>query len=310
MHAAPSIGVVFPARSRIELLPGFATRADRAGFDELWVVEDCFLSGGISMAATALALTRRLRVGIGLLPVVARNPVIAAMEVGSLARLHPGRLSIAFGHGVADWMRQIGAYPRSRLAALEEVTTVVRSLLGGETTSLDGEHVQVVDAYLEASPDPPPSILVGSTGPRGLAIAGRSSDGVLLAEGASAPFIEWAVRQTRAAGDRRGPFRCVVYSWARLDDDEQRALAWLRAAVDSWRSSALYPEPTRLAPPEIRELGVAGTPTGCAAAVRRLAQAGATSVVLAPLGDDIEAQVDRLGAELLPLIRAATPVAP
>ena len=44
---------------------------------------------------------------------------------------------------------------------------------------------------------------------------------------------------------------------------------------------------------------------GLARAIGRLAQAGARSVVLVPLGDDLDTQVERLGAEVLPLVRAA-----
>jgi 5,10-methylenetetrahydromethanopterin reductase len=303
MNDVPSIGVTFPARDPVESLPDFAARAERAGLDELWVVEDCFLSGGIAMAATALAVTRRLRVGIGLLPVVARNPVIAAMDIGSLARLHPGRFAVAFGHGVSDWMRQIGAYPRSRLAALEEVTTAVRALLHGETVSIDGSHVRLDNVKLEDPPKTPPRILIGTTGPRGLRIAGRSADGILLAEGAGAPFVESAVRcSTEAGGDTL--VECVVYVWARIDDDERRANDVLGPAIDHWLGSGRYPEPSRLAPADLSELGAIGRPAACARTISGLAAAGANSIVLTPLGDDVDAQVDRIGAEVLPLVRA------
>src|SRR6476619_2764621 len=94
----PWIGVVFPAGAPVELLPDFARRAEESGLEELWVVEDCFLSGGMTMAATALAATGKLRVGIGLLPAPVRNPAIAAMEIATLANLHPGRFTVAIGH--------------------------------------------------------------------------------------------------------------------------------------------------------------------------------------------------------------------
>jgi alkanesulfonate monooxygenase SsuD/methylene tetrahydromethanopterin reductase-like flavin-dependent oxidoreductase (luciferase family) len=64
----------------------------------------------------------------------------------------------------------------------------------------------------------------------------------------------------------------------------------------------------RLAPADIRELGVVGDPQECARAIGRLADAGARSVVLAPLGNDVNAQVERLAGEVLPLVRAS-PVA-
>ena len=85
------------------------------------------------MAASALAATREVTVGIGLLPAAMRNPALAAMEIAGLARLHPGRFAAAFGHGVEPWMRQIDARPANRLAALEETVAAVRALLAGET---------------------------------------------------------------------------------------------------------------------------------------------------------------------------------
>jgi 5,10-methylenetetrahydromethanopterin reductase len=306
LTAAPSIGVIFPAHAAVEGLPAFAVRAERAGLDELWVVEDCFLSGGVVMASTALAITDRIGVGIGLLPAVLRNPALAAMEIATLERLHPGRLTIAIGHGVAAWMRQTGAYPRDRLVALEEVVSVVRALLRGETVSVEGDHVRFENVALDTPPAAPPPILIGTTGPKGLAVAGRSADGILLAEGAGAPFLRWAVQQ---AGVERGsagnPRRCVVYAWLCLDDDIRHVDELLRPAIDHWRGSGHYPEPVRLAPADERELGVVGDASACARAICRLAAAGADSVVLIPLGGNIEAQVDRLGAEVIPLVRAS-----
>jgi alkanesulfonate monooxygenase SsuD/methylene tetrahydromethanopterin reductase-like flavin-dependent oxidoreductase (luciferase family) len=54
------------------------------------------------------------------------------MELGTLASLYPGRLSVAFGHGVEAWMRQLGARPANRITLLRDVADVVRRLLSGE----------------------------------------------------------------------------------------------------------------------------------------------------------------------------------
>lgn len=102
-------GVVYPALADPADLPGFAIRVEELGFDTLWVIEDCFLSGGLTMAATALAVTKSIGVGVGLLPVPLRNPAIMAMEIATLTRMHPGRFAATLGHGVAEWMQQIGA---------------------------------------------------------------------------------------------------------------------------------------------------------------------------------------------------------
>ena len=122
-----NVGIMFRREYAPETLPDFARRTEAAGFDELWVVEDAFYTSGIATAATALAHTSRLTVGLGIMPAVARNPVFTAMEIATLARTYPGRFLPGIGHGVAEWMRQIGAFPQSQLRALEEVTVTVRA---------------------------------------------------------------------------------------------------------------------------------------------------------------------------------------
>jgi alkanesulfonate monooxygenase SsuD/methylene tetrahydromethanopterin reductase-like flavin-dependent oxidoreductase (luciferase family) len=54
-----------------------------------------------------------------------------------VAELYPARLTIGLGHGMAGWMRQIGAYPRSPLTALAEHIQAIRALLAGESVSID-----------------------------------------------------------------------------------------------------------------------------------------------------------------------------
>ena len=72
------IGVRFEPGWPPEDLPDFARWAEEAGFDELWFSEDLPWAGGIAMAATALAVTSHISVGIGLLPAVTRNVATVA----------------------------------------------------------------------------------------------------------------------------------------------------------------------------------------------------------------------------------------
>ena len=109
----------------------FARRAEELGFDELWVVEDLGFRGGIAQAATALAVTARITVGIGILPAAARNVVFAAMDVATLAQLHPNRLVVGIGHGMPGWMQQAGAWPSRPLSYLREYTRALDTLLRG-----------------------------------------------------------------------------------------------------------------------------------------------------------------------------------
>ena len=138
-----AIGYVIRPEHPPEDMPELARRVEAAGFDELWMWEDCFWAGGIAAAGAALAATSRIRVGVGIFPAPMRNPVTLAMEIAGLARVYPGRVLPGIGHGIAEWMRQIGALPRSQLGLLEEVIAAVRALLAGEELTVQGRYVQL-----------------------------------------------------------------------------------------------------------------------------------------------------------------------
>jgi 5,10-methylenetetrahydromethanopterin reductase len=308
------IGIVFPASADPAGLPAFARRVEALGYDSLWLIEDCFLSGGLTAAATALAVTESIGVGVGLLPAPVRNPAIAAMEIATLGRMHPGRFEVTFGHGVAEWMAQIGALPARRLAALGEIVTAIRALLAGETVTMAGAHVKLSGVALEQPPRVAPPVLIGTTGPKGLAIAGRHADGILLPEGSGPAFVEWAIGQTSATT----ALRCVVYSWISIDDDPARARRRLMPAIDRWLDSDLFTYPRRAAgatdPPPPGDparlaladaVSVSGDHEVCAAGVRRLVSAGADTVVLMAPEDDLEGQVTRFAGEVRPLLPIA-----
>lgn len=311
-----SIGLVFPAHAPAEDLPAFAARAEAHGYDELWVIEDCFLSGGLTLATAALAATERIHVGVGLLPAAVRNAAIVAMEIGTLGRMFPGRLTVAFGHGVESWMTQIDARPAKRLAALSEVVAAVRRLLAGEMVDAAGSFVTLRSVALENPPAVPPTILVGTAGPRGIALAGRRAQGLLLPEGCGPRFVADAKEIAEAAAETSAaPPRIVAYAWLRIDDDEPARLA-LTDAVSHWVNSGLFPGPVRAvgvdAPPQAErpvsraladELSVVGSADQCGQAVGRFAGAGVDSLVLAAIGSDYAEQYERFTDQVLPTVR-------
>ncbi|MFF0160395.1 LLM class flavin-dependent oxidoreductase [Streptomyces sp. NPDC005263] len=78
------VGVMLPLDLPVgEVLP-YVRRAEELGFDQVWVVEDLGWRGGVAQAATVLAATTNLTVGIGIMPAGARNVCFAA--VGSAHR--------------------------------------------------------------------------------------------------------------------------------------------------------------------------------------------------------------------------------
>ena len=323
-----AIGVMYRCDSPPEQLPAYARLVERLGYDELWVVEDCFFTGAVSAAAVAASVTETLRIGIGILPAAFRNPALAAMELANLDRLFPGRILPGFGHGMPDWVRQVGAHHPSPLAVLGETVSAVRALLAGETVTVDGQYAKLNEVTLAFPPAEPPLISTGVRGARSLRLSGQVADGTILAECASPAYLRWArelIDAGRAdAGRSNDPHRLTVYSF--LDFDDQRASARraiagrfvggppLSPADDDLAEEiatlvAAHPEVTDLAAalPEsyLDRFAVAGTAEQCATSVRGLAEASADSVVFVPPDDPQLAvtQITLAATDLLPLLR-------
>lgn len=211
----PTIGVTFRPQSPPEELRDVARSAEAAGIAQLWLWEDCFCEGGLSAATAALAWTERLHVGVGLLPVPLRNPALAAMEIATVARMFPGRFHPGLGHGVLEWMEQVGARVASPMTLLREYTTAVRDLLHGRTVDVDGRYVRLRDVALDWPPATPPPLLVGGRGPKTVGLAGEVADGVILDSVLSRDQVQegvaTAVAGSRAAGRAGEPFEAVVF---------------------------------------------------------------------------------------------------
>ncbi len=219
--SSPNLGMCFPRELPARFVVEAAERLEADGLDQLWVIEDCFYTTAPSLAATALARTERLTVGIGILPAVARNPAITAMELATLAELAPGRLIAGIGHGVQSWMEQMGARTPSPLTTFEEVLTVVRRLLAGDRVTFDGREVRVDDVALQPAPSIVPPVLAGVRGPKSLWLAGRVADGLVLGEGTGPTYVRRAIEQADRAGD--DGFRTSVFSALCLTEDRTEA---------------------------------------------------------------------------------------
>jgi alkanesulfonate monooxygenase SsuD/methylene tetrahydromethanopterin reductase-like flavin-dependent oxidoreductase (luciferase family) len=267
-----------------EELTGFAAELEAMGADDLWVVEDLGWTGSISSAALALAATERLRVGLGIAPVALRNAALLAMEVGNLARVHPGRLVAGVGHGVPEWMRKVGAETPRKLALLEETIVAARGLLGGDEVVLHGREVTVDGLRLVHPPAEVPPIVTGVVRPRSLELSGRVADGTILAEGAGPAEVAASlghIGRGRAAGDRPG-HELIVFAFLHVDDDPERAVAAVREVVAG--------QAAWLGVPPAEVFGLFGPAEGIPVRVAALREAGASTVVLRPIGDDPDGQ--------------------
>ncbi|GAA3619683.1 LLM class flavin-dependent oxidoreductase [Microlunatus ginsengisoli] len=284
----PRLGITYVPYRPPEELRELALAADDSGLDELWVWEDCFKQSGVAAAGAALAWTRRIRIGIGLMPTPLRNVGLAAMEIATLERLFPGRLIPGIGHGVQDWMGQAGVRASSPLTLLREYATALRRLLAGEEVTTEGRYVRLDRVRLDWPPEAHVPLAIGADGPKSVAVAGELGDVFLLSAARSAEQITAA----RTVLDQAAPGR------------RHEIVGALIASTGPGARERVDAELARWTPDGEPGFSAAGDAESVAAQLRRVAELGVTSVAIQPTADepDLLGLARFLGTEVRPLL--------
>ncbi len=189
------------------------------------------------LVAAALA-TERLRIGPLVLNNEFHHPVMLARTAATVDRLTGGRLVLGLGTGYDESEHDaIGSPirpPGPRVTRFGESLTVLRSLLAGEPTAFDGEHLSVHLAHLGVSPlQERVPFLIGGHGRRVVRLAARHADifqftGLVHADRGKPTAAGFPVGDVRerarwladAAGDRdRAIERSVLVQVASIDGE-------------------------------------------------------------------------------------------
>jgi len=164
----------------------YAIEAERLGVDIAWSAESWGYDAATPLAYLA-AKTTRLRIGSGIMQVVARTPAMTAMTALTLASLSNDRFVLGLGvsgpqvvegwHGVS--------FARS-LQRLREVISIVRMATRGERLTYHGEIYQLPlpggegkALVSSARPRPHIPIYLATLGPKSLELTGELADGWL-----------------------------------------------------------------------------------------------------------------------------------
>jgi alkanesulfonate monooxygenase SsuD/methylene tetrahydromethanopterin reductase-like flavin-dependent oxidoreductase (luciferase family) len=160
-----------------------ARAAEESGFDSIWIGDHLLYAAGArgddergppeawTLLSALAAVTERVKLG----PLVAcagfHPPGLIAKMAATIAEVSGGRFRLGLGAG---WNpREHGAFGipfDRRVSRFEESFAIVRGLLAGERVTLHGRFWQADDAVLLPVPGCPPRLMVGSNGPRMLAI--------------------------------------------------------------------------------------------------------------------------------------------
>jgi len=153
-------------------------------FDSLWLSERIGGEAPDPLVALSYAAgrTKRLKIGMSVMVLPGRNPIVLAKELATLDRLSGGRLLPAFGLGVADPHEQqaFGVERGARAKMFDEAMQVLRGCWAADPLTHHGEHfhydaLQVLPKPLQQHVD----VWLGGIAPSELRRVGRLADGWL-----------------------------------------------------------------------------------------------------------------------------------
>jgi alkanesulfonate monooxygenase SsuD/methylene tetrahydromethanopterin reductase-like flavin-dependent oxidoreductase (luciferase family) len=178
----------FPARpDGVDRMTHYRTVLEMAPaeFSTVWISDHLqfgdrqYLEGWTLLTYLAAAFPR-FRYGHLVLSQSFRNPALLAKMAASLQLLTGGRFILGLGAGwhEEEYRAYNYEYPSGgvRVAQLAEAIEVIRAMWTQSPATYHGTYYQIEGAYCEPWPDPPIPILIGTNGPKALAVTARLAD--------------------------------------------------------------------------------------------------------------------------------------
>ncbi len=231
---------ILPNRPLTDFVDWIA-QADELGFGGVWVADSQSVFRDAFMALTLFAQrTRHMQLATGVTNIITRHPAVLAHSVATLDEYSGGRAILGIGVGESA-VYNIGKKP-ARLKRLEEVIGVIRMLMAGETAHFDGQDIKV------SWPARKVPIVIASSGPKSLQLAGRIADGVLFQVGSDPALVRYAKKNIEIGAKQAGRNTTDIKLYQRLacavsdDRDQVRAEARGYASVAAGTVYSAIPE--------------------------------------------------------------------
>ncbi len=133
------------------------------------------------------------------------HPLTIAEQIGTLAAFARGPVIVTFALGARrQAFEAMGMQERSRVGRLEEIVTLVRRLLAGESVTHAGRYYNLAGAQISPLPVVPVSLWVAGTVPASAERAGRLGDGWLTGQNASSEQLGEQLTVYHAAAREAG----------------------------------------------------------------------------------------------------------
>jgi probable F420-dependent oxidoreductase len=194
-------GVMLPHRwlyAGGNMIRDFAYEAEALGYTSLWVTDHIVVPSyrmerghifyeALTTLAYVSSIATRCRLGVAVLALPPRNPVLVAKQVATLDALSGGRVILGVGTGwIEEELRYLGAPWSVRGRMLDEAIKVLRTLWNDEdVNSFQGRYTAFTDVRCFPKPAQPggPKVLIGGMTAPSLRRAVALGDG----------WIPWAV---------------------------------------------------------------------------------------------------------------------
>jgi probable F420-dependent oxidoreductase len=272
----------------------FAQGAEALGYCGLWtqdqVIGSANVLDGLGLLTFVAAVTRSIRLGVSVIVLPHREPVVLAKSLATLDQLSHGRLDLGLGLGNPHPHQGVFGISEddsgARLRRFREGLRVMRTLWRDGTATYTTDGVSVTNAPMEPKPvqRPYPTTWFGGHHPNALRRAVREADGWMGAgSSTTAQFLAQAkmVREhLDVEGREPGNFKIAKRVYLAVDDNEARAERRLRAWFENYYGNAEMAS----------RVCVWGSLGKVVDAVGSVIDAGAESILLNPVFDYPEHQ--------------------
>jgi probable F420-dependent oxidoreductase len=253
---------------------------EEVGYDSVWLADTAALPGAapLPMLAAVAARTERLKLGLGVLVLPPRNPVLLARELATVDVISGGRLLPAGGLGIdiPTELEAMGVTRGERVGRLEEAVEIVKALWPGDPVTMRGRFWSLTDVRLEPRPVRRKlEFWLGGLAPAALRRVGRIADGWLASFVGPDEFEDKAnvIRASAAEAGRS------------IDEDHYGATVFAAPSEDELPDAARRLLNRR---PELaREDHIAYGTDELRSLFERFRAAGATKFVAIPIATDL-----------------------
>jgi 5,10-methylenetetrahydromethanopterin reductase len=309
-----------------------ARRAEELGYETVFLADSQMNSlDPFQVLAVAAGTTQRIRLGTAVTNMVYRDPTVLASSIATLNEISNGRAILGMGTGDGP-IYSLGR-KATPMARFEEGVRTIRELVQGRPITVPRGEVP-----LRIGKFPVP-VCLSVEGPRGLRVAGRVADGVILGNGFDLRVLRWAQERIAEGAKEAGrsPSDIDIIAAGMIcvakDGDKARALVRSRLAnrahhnfrftletvppeelagvkkfveaFDITKPIEERVEPGQVTDYLVQRFSIAGTREECVARIEQLEAAGIRRMMVTPPGAIYNEVMEAWADEIMPHFQTA-----